>query len=78
MPRTFQKRKTSIRLKKDKDKSRSMKIKILTQSPFEFDYDFETKVNKFMAGVEVIEAKSEAFQDKIAIIHTVSILYKEL
>lgn len=59
------------------DKVGQIKLKIFTQGDVESDYVFEKQVNEFMAGIEVIEAKAEAFQGKYNIIHTISILYKD-
>lgn len=59
------------------DKVGQTKLKIFTQGETEPDYNFEKRVNEFMAGVEVIEAKTEAFQGRYNIVHTISILYKD-
>lgn len=58
-------------------KGSKTKLKLFEKNAFQADYDFEKQVNEFMAGVEVIEAKVEAFRDKYGIVRAVSVVYKE-
>ena len=67
----------AIRPRQTDDKVRQTKLKIFTQVETEPDYVFEKQVNEFMAGIEVVAAKAEAFQGRYNIIHTVSIIYKD-
>lgn len=77
MSKQHAKRTTPIRPRQTDDKVGQIKLKIFTKGMFEFDYDFEKRVNEFMAGIEVVEAKTEAFQGRYNIVHTVSIIYKD-
>lgn len=58
-------------------KGSQTKLKLFTQEVFQADHVFENQVNEFMASVEVIEVKADAFQDKYGIVRAVTVVYKE-
>lgn len=76
MHKSIQKRTTPIRPRQTDDKVGQTKLKLFEKTAFQFDYDFEKQINEFMAGVEVIEVKAEAFHDKYGIVRAVSVVYK--